>query len=75
MVNVIAERLLPDGELLVITDVDAYAAHTSKVMSSVKNWTPTSYSRFNKHRIETNYEKKALAESRQISELSFQLKL
>ncbi len=74
MVNVIAERLLPDGELLVITDVDAYATHTSEVMSSAENWTPTSYSRFNKYRIETNYEKKAFAESRQISELSFQIK-
>lgn len=74
MVEVLSERLLPDGELIVITDVAAYAAHTSEIMSSLKSWTPTSCSKFNEHRIKTNYEKKALASSRQISELSFQLK-
>jgi len=71
MIDVIAERLSPKGELLIVTDVDTYAAHSIEVLEGMANWEYIERSNYHDYRVLTAYEKKALNEGRGITELSY----
>ena len=73
MVDIIAERLKPQGELLIVTDVKTYAAHSVDVMNGLSGWKPLEHSKYHDHRVITGYEQKAIEEGRSITELSYQL--
>ena len=73
MVDIIAERLKPQGELLIVTDVETYAAHSADVMNGLSGWKPLEHSKYHDQRVLTAYERKAIDEGRSITELSYQL--
>lgn len=73
MVDIIAERLKPQGELLIVTDVETYAAHSADVMNGLSGWKPLEHSKYHDHRVITAYERKAIDAGRSVTELGFQL--
>ena len=73
MINIVAERLKPQGELLIVTDVDTYAEHSKNVMKELNAWMSLEHSSYQDHRVITAYERKAIDAGRSITELGFQL--
>ncbi|MDF1740877.1 MAG: tRNA (guanosine(46)-N7)-methyltransferase TrmB [Verrucomicrobiales bacterium] len=72
MVAVIRERLQKNGHLLITTDVEVYADHCRDIVLSSPGWKEVDDSAFSRHRIITQYERKAINEGRSIHELKFQ---
>lgn len=73
MINIVAERLKPRGELLIVTDVDTYAEHSKNVMKGLNGWMSLEHSSYQDHRVITAYERKAIDAGRSITELGFHL--
>ena len=71
VVELIRERLVPDGEFAFATDVAEYARHCEQVFADVPGWERINNSRFQDYRIKTLYERKGLDEGRNIHELIF----
>jgi tRNA (guanine-N7-)-methyltransferase len=71
MVELIRERLVPDGEFSLATDVAEYARHCEKIFADVSGWRTIKSSRFQDYRIKTMYEQKGLDEGRSIHELAY----
>ncbi|MDA7922517.1 tRNA (guanosine(46)-N7)-methyltransferase TrmB [Verrucomicrobiales bacterium] len=72
MVDLIHDRLLDNGHLLITTDVEDYANHCRSVLSACKGWNEVESSELSQYRIVTQYEQKGINESRAIHELKFQ---
>lgn len=64
-------RILPGGDLLIVTDVADYARHCREVVAGAVHWEEVRDSPWFSTRIETGYEKKAKDEGRAIQELGF----
>lgn len=71
MVSLLRDRLESEGELLIATDVEAYADHCRDVMKRADGWESREASLFSEYRIPTNYERKGIEEGRAMHELYF----
>ena len=71
MVETIHRILQHGGELLFVTDVEDYAAHTEEVMNAANGWEKLEDSAWLSYRIETMYESKAKEAGRSIHQAAY----